>query len=147
MLMFPLLKLPCSYLVCLPVGSKGVSRLLIANPMPDNGSNRAGIVSPDTLWDHCFQLAGGHLFHLCLGEQRFLISIRALWRRPLFLSADRTTDEVKGLTKETQALCNFMRAFFMGFCLSCIVLHVAISRWESQGEMLIQCFYIGETAC
>lgn len=105
-----------------------MSRLPLANPMPDNGSNQVGIVSPDTLWDHCFQLADGHLLHLYIGEQRFLIDIRALWRKPLFLSADKTTDEVKELMKENQALCNFMRAFFMGFYFSCIVLHVAISH-------------------
>lgn len=85
------------------------------------------MVSADSLWDGCFQLADGHLLHFYLGEQRFLISVRALWRRPLFLSAGGTTDEVKGLMKANPALCSFMRDFLMGFYLSCIVLHVAVS--------------------
>lgn len=103
------------------------SRLPIASPMPGNSSSRAGVVSPYSLWDGCFWLADGHLLRFYLGEQGFLISLRTLWRRPLFLSAGGTTDEVKGLMKENPALCSFMRDFLMGFYLSCIVLHVAVS--------------------
>lgn len=152
MLVFLSLMPPCTPLVCLPIRSKGVSRLPLAHPMPDNGTNRAGIASPDPL---------GSLFSAGWGPPL----PPASWRAEIFDKQKSAVEETlvpisrqnnrwsQGIKERKPNAVQFYESlfyvgvFFFFFYFSCIVLRVALSCWESQGEMLIQCFYIGETAC